>query len=202
MAMMPKRVKFRKSQRGKVKGRASLGLHFSAVAVANRDETTPIDADVSFVSESSKSDDVKKIAIPAAGGAAVGAIIGGKKGAAIGGAIGGGAGTAVVLSTSGDEVASHSRCRRSTSSGSSVPPVSIRLLQRFRAIAVSSVVEPGGDPIHGSSKAGMGSGTVRARRNSKGAPRASPSASPRMLPAMRSATASTRGIFAGRWYRR
>jgi type IV secretion system protein VirB10 len=89
---------------GKVKGRASLSLHFSTVAVANRDETTPIDADVSFVSESSKSDDAKKIAIPAAGGAAVGAILGGKKGAAIGGAIGGGAGTAVVLSTSGEEV--------------------------------------------------------------------------------------------------
>ena len=89
---------------GKVKGRASLALHFSTIAPAGRDETTPIDADVSFVSESSKSDDVKKIAIPAAGGAVVGAIIGGKKGAAIGGAIGGGAGTAVVMSSAGDEV--------------------------------------------------------------------------------------------------
>jgi hypothetical protein len=45
-----------------------------------------------------------KIGVPAAGAAAVGAIVGGKKGAAIGAASGGGAGTAVVLSTRGKEV--------------------------------------------------------------------------------------------------
>ena len=47
--------------------------------------------------------DALKIGIPAAGGAAIGALAGGKKGAAIGSAAGGGAGTAVVLSTRGKE---------------------------------------------------------------------------------------------------
>jgi hypothetical protein len=42
--------------------------------------------------------------VPAAGGAAIGAIVGGKKGAAIGAAAGGGAGTAYVLSSRGPEV--------------------------------------------------------------------------------------------------
>ncbi len=53
---------------------------------------------------STKGDDAKKIGIPAAGGAILGAILGGKKGAGIGAVIGGGAGTAVVLTTSGREV--------------------------------------------------------------------------------------------------
>ena len=41
-------------------------------------------------------------------------------------------------------LANHSRCRRRTSPVSSVPPVAIRLVHRLRAIAVSSVQEPGG----------------------------------------------------------
>jgi uncharacterized membrane protein YebE (DUF533 family) len=41
---------------------------------------------------------------PAAGGAIIGALVGGKKGALVGTAIGGGAGTAAVLSTRGREV--------------------------------------------------------------------------------------------------
>ena len=45
-----------------------------------------------------------KIGAPAAGGAIIGAIVGGGKGAAIGAAAGGGAGTAVVLSTRGKEI--------------------------------------------------------------------------------------------------
>jgi hypothetical protein len=53
---------------------------------------------------SAKGDDAEKIAIPAVGGAIVGAIIGGNKGAAIGAAAGGGAGTAVVLTSAGPEV--------------------------------------------------------------------------------------------------
>jgi hypothetical protein len=89
---------------GKVKGVGSLALHFSTVAPAGSAESTAIDADVSFVAESSKASDAKKIGIPAAGGAVVGAIIGGKKGAAIGGAIGGGAGAAVVLTSEGADV--------------------------------------------------------------------------------------------------
>jgi hypothetical protein len=45
-----------------------------------------------------------KTGIPAAGGAVIGALAGGKKGAAIGATAGGGAGTAVVLSTRGRDV--------------------------------------------------------------------------------------------------
>ena len=46
----------------------------------------------------------KKIGVGAAIGDLIGGLTGGKKGALTGTAIGGGAGTAVVLSTSGDEV--------------------------------------------------------------------------------------------------
>ena len=49
-------------------------------------------------------EDAAKIGIPAGAGAVIGGIVGGKKGAAIGATVGGGAGTAVVLSTSGEEV--------------------------------------------------------------------------------------------------
>jgi hypothetical protein len=42
--------------------------------------------------------------VPAAGGAAIGALVGGKKGAGIGALVGGGGGTAVVLSTRGKEI--------------------------------------------------------------------------------------------------
>jgi hypothetical protein len=89
---------------GKVKGRASLALLFNSVSVAGRDGRYPIAARVHLMAPATKSEDALKIGIPAAGGAILGAVIGGKKGAAIGTAIGGGAGTAVVLSTPGDEI--------------------------------------------------------------------------------------------------
>jgi hypothetical protein len=89
---------------GKVKGRASLALLFGSVSVAGRDERYPIAARVARMMPATKASDAAKIAIPAAGGAIIGALIGGKKGAAIGTAIGGGAGTAVVLSTHGEEI--------------------------------------------------------------------------------------------------
>ena len=89
---------------GKVRGRASLGLQFTSIRPPNVSERYPIDTRTSFIAPATKADDAKKIGIPAAGGAILGAILGGKKGAAIGGAIGGGAGTAVVLSTAGDEI--------------------------------------------------------------------------------------------------
>lgn len=87
---------------GKVKGRAVLGLAFNTITIAG--DRYPINARYAHTAASTKSDDAKKIGLPAAGGAVVGAIIGGKKGAAIGAAAGGGAGTAVVLSTPGHEV--------------------------------------------------------------------------------------------------
>jgi hypothetical protein len=56
------------------------------------------------VAPATKKKDALTIGIPAAGGAAVGALVDGKKGAAIGAAAGGGAGTAAVLSTRGKDV--------------------------------------------------------------------------------------------------
>lgn len=87
---------------GDVKGRATLGFRFKTITV---DGTAyPLSANASHTAAGTKSSDAKKIGIPAAGGAIIGGILGGKKGAVIGTVIGGGAGAAVVLSTSGPEV--------------------------------------------------------------------------------------------------
>lgn len=88
---------------GKVKGRASLAIRFDRLSAGG--ESYPLDARFARTAETTRGRDAEKIAIPAAGGAVLGAIIGGKKGAAIGAAAGGGAGAAVVLTTSGAEVA-------------------------------------------------------------------------------------------------
>jgi hypothetical protein len=87
---------------GKVKGRAHLELRFDQVMA--RGESHPLDARFARTAPSTSGNDAEKIAIPAVGGAIVGAIIGGNKGAAIGAAAGGGAGTAVVLASAGPEV--------------------------------------------------------------------------------------------------
>jgi hypothetical protein len=87
---------------GKVKGRARLSLAFTGVSAHG--EAYTLEESYTMVAPATKARDAKTIGIPAAGGAVVGAIIGGKKGAAIGAAVGGGAGTAVVLSTAGEEV--------------------------------------------------------------------------------------------------
>jgi len=87
---------------GKVRGRASLSVRFSEVRVGA--EAYPLDARFGMTAASTRKDDAMKIGIPAAGGAIIGAIIGGKKGAAIGTAVGGGGGAAVVMTTPGDPV--------------------------------------------------------------------------------------------------
>ena len=89
---------------GKVKGRASLALRFTSVAATGHDERYPIAARINMLAPATKGEDAAKIGIPAAGGAIVGGLLGGKKGAAIGTAVGGGAGAAVVLSTPGEEI--------------------------------------------------------------------------------------------------
>jgi hypothetical protein len=89
---------------GKVSGRASVALRFSTIAVPGGNEPYSIAAHMSWVAPTTKGKDTAKIAVPAAGGAIIGAIIGGKKGAAIGATVGGGAGTAVVLSTRGPQI--------------------------------------------------------------------------------------------------
>jgi len=87
---------------GKVKGLASLAVRFDSIRAGG--ESLPVAMNYSRTAEPTKASDAKKIGIPAAGGAIIGGILGGKKGAVIGGVVGGGAGTAVVLSTSGKEV--------------------------------------------------------------------------------------------------
>jgi hypothetical protein len=89
---------------GKVRGRASLAVRFRSVAVAGRDETYALSADLRQTAAPDTTSDAKTIGIPAGGGAIIGAIIGGRKGAGIGAAVGGGVGTAVVLSTPGSDI--------------------------------------------------------------------------------------------------
>jgi hypothetical protein len=86
----------------KVKGRASLGIHFRTITINGAD--MPIDARFERIAPSERNKDIQKVAIPAAGGAVVGAIIGGKKGAAIGAAAGGGAGAVAVMTSTGAPV--------------------------------------------------------------------------------------------------
>lgn len=89
---------------GKVSGRARLAVRFRSISIKGRDETYALLAGLQQTAASETTSDAKKIGIPAAGGAIIGAIIGGKKGAGIGAVVGGGAGTAVVLSTSGADI--------------------------------------------------------------------------------------------------
>ena len=89
----------------KVKGRAHLAFRFDTLVPEGLDERYRIDtATISREAAATKEKDAVKIGAPAAGGAILGALLGGKKGALIGTAVGGGAGTAVVLSTRGEEV--------------------------------------------------------------------------------------------------
>lgn len=87
---------------GKVKGRANLALRFRTLQIGG--ESYDINSRVVEMAPATKGEDAEKIGIPAAGGAVIGGLIGGKKGAAIGAVVGGGAGAATVLSTPGKEV--------------------------------------------------------------------------------------------------
>jgi hypothetical protein len=90
---------------GRVKGLAHIGLRFDTLIPEGSDQRYRIQtAAVGRTAPATKKKDALEIAAPAAGGALVGALIGGGKGALIGTAIGGGAGTAVVLSTRGKEI--------------------------------------------------------------------------------------------------
>jgi hypothetical protein len=90
---------------GKVKGRAAIGFRFNTIDLPGDGAREAIrTATYSRVSRATKQKDAAKIGAGAGAGAVIGGIIGGGSGAAKGAAIGGGAGTAVVLSTKGDEV--------------------------------------------------------------------------------------------------
>lgn len=93
------------TQSAKVKGRAHVAMQFDTLVPQGGDERYRIrTAPVGRTAPATKKKDALKIGGPAAGGAIVGGLLGGKKGALIGTAAGGGAGTAVVLSTRGKEV--------------------------------------------------------------------------------------------------
>ena len=89
----------------KVKGRAHIAVRFDTLTPRGGDQRYTIHtASVGRTAPGTKKKDALEIGAPAAGGAIIGALIGGKKGALIGTAAGGGAGAAVVLSTRGKEV--------------------------------------------------------------------------------------------------
>ena len=89
----------------KVKGLAHVAMQFNAVTPHGGDERYAIrTASLGRTAQATKQKDALEIGAPAAGGAIIGALVGGKKGALVGTAVGGGAGTAAVLSTRGKEV--------------------------------------------------------------------------------------------------
>ena len=89
---------------GRVKGRGYIAFRFQRLDVSGSGQRVAVQTSaVGRQSPSGKNDDIKMIGIPAAGGAVIGAIAGGKKGAAIGAAAGGGGGTAAALATRGPD---------------------------------------------------------------------------------------------------
>ena len=112
-------------QSGRMKGRAEIGLRFDTLMLAGTTEHYAIRTTaVARAAQSTKKKDAMEIGGGAAGGALIGAIIGGKKGALIGTAVGGGTGGAVVLSTRGKEV----RLPRGTElSVKLLEPITVRL---------------------------------------------------------------------------
>ena len=90
---------------GKVKGRGRVAVRFTRITPAGHNGHYPIQTrSWVAVAPATKKQDAMKIGLPAAGGAIVGGIVGGKKGAGVGALAGGGAGTAVVLTTRGKDV--------------------------------------------------------------------------------------------------
>ena len=88
---------------GKVKGRAQLAFRFEQLDI-DHDRYALRSELVRFEAEGSRTGDAKKIGLGAGAGALIGGLLGGGKGAGAGAAIGGGAGTAMVLTTAGEEV--------------------------------------------------------------------------------------------------
>jgi hypothetical protein len=89
---------------GKVKGVASIAFRFNTIDLPGGAREDISTATYSRVSRTTRRKDATKIGAGAGAGAVIGGLLGGGSGAAKGAAIGGGAGTAVVLSTKGDEV--------------------------------------------------------------------------------------------------
>jgi len=89
---------------GKVKGLAHVAVRFDSLTPEGSDGRYTIHTSaVGRTAENTHKKDALEIGGGAAGGAIIGALVGGGKGAAIGTAAGGGAGTAIVMSTRGKE---------------------------------------------------------------------------------------------------
>jgi hypothetical protein len=90
---------------GKVQGVASIAFRINTIDMPGDGARENVStATYSRVSRTTRRKDATKIGVGAGAGAVIGGLLGGGSGAAKGAAIGGGAGTAVVLSTKGDEV--------------------------------------------------------------------------------------------------
>ena len=90
---------------GRVKGRGRVAVRFTRITPAGDDDRYVMRTrSWVAVAPATKKKDALTIGLPAAGGAAIGALVDGKKGAGIGALAGGGAGTAVVLTTRGKDV--------------------------------------------------------------------------------------------------
>jgi hypothetical protein len=89
---------------GRVKGRGLIAMRFTQLEVPGAGRTPISTATVSRLAPATKEKDALKIIAPAAAGAVIGRIAGGKGTAAKGALIGGAAGTGYVLSTRGKEV--------------------------------------------------------------------------------------------------
>ena len=89
---------------GKVKGRGLIAMRFTQIDTPGAGTTRMSTAPVSRLAPATKEKDALKIVAPAAAGAVIGRVAGGKDAAAKGAVIGGAAGTAYVLSTRGKDV--------------------------------------------------------------------------------------------------
>ena len=89
---------------GKVKGVAYIAMRFTQIDAPGAGTERMSTATVARSGRTTKEKDTLKIVAPAAGGAVIGRIVGGKSGAAKGAVIGGAAGTGAVLATRGKDV--------------------------------------------------------------------------------------------------
>jgi hypothetical protein len=88
---------------GRVKGRGYVAMRFTSLDTPGEGTTRISTASVGHLAPATKEKDALKIVAPAAGGAVLGRVVGGKSGARTGALVGGAAGTGYVLSTRGEE---------------------------------------------------------------------------------------------------
>lgn len=89
---------------GRVKGRGLIAMRFTQLDTPGEGTTRMSTAQISRLAPATKEKDALKIVAPAAAGAVIGRVAGGKGAARKGAVIGGAAGTGYVLSTRGKEV--------------------------------------------------------------------------------------------------